>query len=69
MRPVIQRFDPLAASIASNKSDLKDATLIHEKEAAGFTASETELVDVVDTLDRAIRILDSEMQKNPAALM
>jgi len=63
------KIDELAASIASGESDLKDATLIREKEAADFAASEKELVDVIDTLDRAIRILDREMQKNPAALM
>lgn len=63
------KIDELAASIASGESDLKDATLIREKEAADFAASEIELVDVIDTLDRAIRILDREMQKNPAALM
>jgi len=63
------KIDVLAASIASGESDLNDANLIREKETANFAASETELVDVIDTLDRAIRILDREMQKNPAALM
>jgi chromosome segregation ATPase len=63
------KIDELAASIASGESDLKDATLIRQKEAADFSASEAELADAIDTLDRAIRILDREMQKNPAALM
>jgi len=61
------KIDELAASIASGESDLKDATLIREKEAADFAASEKELVDVIDTLDRAIRILDREMQKKPCS--
>jgi len=63
------KIDELAAAIASGESDLKDATLIREKEGADFSAGENELMDAVDTLDRAIRILDREMQKNPAALM
>merc|ERR1712226_131781 len=44
-----------------------DATLIREKEAADFAANEKELVDVIDTLSRAINILEREMAKNPAA--
>merc|ERR1719197_815713 len=62
------QIEELAAAIASGESDLKNATLIREKETADFTASEAELVDSIDTLDRAIRILSAEMQKNPAAL-
>ena len=38
------------------------------KESTDFAASEAELVDSIDTLDRAIRIISAEMQKNPAAL-
>merc|ERR1719158_2609884 len=57
----------LAASIASDDKDLKDATLIREKEAADFAANEAELVNVVDTLGRAEGILEREMAKNPAA--
>merc|ERR1719171_683812 len=62
------KIEELAAAIASGESDLKDATLIREKETGDFSASEAELVDSIDTLDRAIRIISAEMQKNPAAL-
>merc|ERR1719446_1281974 len=37
-------------------------------EVATFEASEKELVDAIDTLDRAVGILQKEMSKNPAAL-
>merc|ERR1719407_15095 len=37
-------------------------------EHADFVASEKELVETVDTLDRAISIISTEMAKNPAAL-
>merc|ERR1719189_981308 len=55
----------LVASIATDTNDLKDATLIREKEAADFAAEEAELVDSIDTLGRAIGILEKEMAKNP----
>jgi hypothetical protein len=56
-----------AASIAADESELKDATLIRDKEAKEFATNEAELVDTVDTLGRAISILEKEMAKNPAA--
>ena len=61
-------IEELAAAIAQAEAELKDATLIREKEAADFAASEHELMDAVDTLGRAIGVLEKEMSKNPAAL-
>merc|ERR1719464_260393 len=61
------KIDDLAGSIAAGEAELKDATLIREKEAADFAASEKELVDTIDTIGRAIGILSREMAKNPAA--
>jgi len=58
----------LAADISTNSADLKAATEIREKEGTDFAASETELVSVIDTLGRAVTILERDMQKNPAAL-
>lgn len=60
-------IDGLAASIAQGESELKDGTDIRNKEAAEFSASESELVDSIDTLGRAIGILSKEMAKNPAS--
>mmetsp|Transcript_60389 Transcript_60389/g.93943 ORF Transcript_60389/g.93943 Transcript_60389/m.93943 type:complete len:687 (-) Transcript_60389:39-2099(-) len=60
-------IESLAGSISSAESELKEATAIRTTEAADFAASEKELVDTVDTLDRAISILSTEMAKNPAA--
>merc|ERR1719420_2436496 len=57
-----------SASISADQSELKQATIVREKEVATFQASESELVDAIDTLDRAIGILQKEMGKNPAAL-
>jgi len=61
------KIEDLAAAIATAEKDLADATSVREKEAADFAAAEAELVDGVDTLGRAVGILEREMAKNPAA--
>jgi hypothetical protein len=50
------------ASIAQDESDLKDATLIREKENADFKAAEAELMDGIDMLERAIGIIERNMK-------
>merc|ERR1719446_121272 len=57
----------LAADVSAASAELKDATTIRDKEQADFAASETELVEVIDTLGRAITVLQREMQKKNAA--
>jgi len=61
------KIEELAASIASGDGDLKSATAVREKEAADFGNNEAELLDVIDTISRAITVLGREMAKNPAA--
>merc|ERR1712217_878455 len=61
------KIEDLAANIAKDEAELKDATVIRKKEAGEFAANEAELLDVIDTLGRAINILSREMAKNPAA--
>jgi predicted nucleic acid-binding Zn-ribbon protein len=62
------KIEELSAAISADEKELADATAIREKEVATFEASEKELVDAIDTLDRAVGILQKEMSKNPAAL-
>jgi len=62
------KIDELVAAIAADDAELKDATTVREKEAADFAKNEGELMDVIDTLERAITIISKEMAKNPAAL-
>ena len=62
-----QKVEDLTASIAANDADLKAASGVREKEAADFAAAEAELVDGVDTLGRAIGIIEREMAKGGAA--
>jgi len=61
------KVEDLAEAIAAAEKELEGATKVREEEAAVFAKAESELVDGVDTLDRAIGILDREMAKNPAA--
>jgi len=58
----------LSGAISTNEADKKAATYIRASEAADFAKSDAELADAVDTLGRAVTILEREMQKNPAAL-
>merc|ERR1719433_1883943 len=62
------KIDELVAAIAADDAELKDATAIREKEAADFAKNEAELMDCIDTLERAVTVISKEMAKNPAAL-
>jgi len=58
-----------AAAIQTDEADLKAATEIRDKENAEFVAVEADLVDSVDTLERAIGILQREMAKTGGAAL
>jgi chromosome segregation ATPase len=62
-----QKISDLAASISQADGELKDASLIRDKEQKDFATSEGELMDVIDTLERAVGILEKESAKHPAA--
>merc|ERR1719440_120745 len=57
----------LSQGIATNEKDLKDATVIREKEHGDFVAAENDLTETIDMLGRAIGILEQEMSKHDAA--
>lgn len=61
------KISDLAAEIASKTAMVTNATGIREQEASDFAAGEKELVEVIDTLDRASGILQREMQKSPGS--
>jgi len=56
------RVEELAGSVATNEADLKAATHIREKENKAFVAEEKELMETIDTLQRAIGIIEKEMK-------
>merc|ERR1719478_759283 len=57
----------LSQGIATNEKDLKDATVIREKEHGDFLTEEKDLEETIDMLGRAIGILEQEMSKHDAA--
>jgi len=61
------KIEDLSGAIASDEKELKEATAIREKELAEFEKSEKELEDTVDTLERAVGILEKELSKNAGA--
>jgi len=63
------KVEELTASIAADEADLEAATKIREKENADFVAEEKELSEVIDSLQRAIGILEKEMAKHGASMV
>jgi len=63
------KVEELTASIAADEADLEAATKIREKENVDFLAEEKELSEVIDSLQRAIGILEKEMAKHGASMM
>merc|ERR1719389_167489 len=61
------KIEDLSAAISADESELKEATAVREKEVATFKASEAELVDAIDTLDRAVGIIQKNMDKHSSA--
>jgi chromosome segregation ATPase len=49
--------EELAGKISGAETDLAEATKLREEEKAAFSASESELVDTVDSLERALVVL------------
>jgi chromosome segregation ATPase len=63
------KIEELSGSIATNEADLKAATKIRQEEAADFAVEEKDLTEVISMLERAIAILEREMQKGGASMM
>jgi chromosome segregation ATPase len=49
--------EELAGKISSTESELKSATELRKKEAADFQGAESELVETVDSLERAVTVI------------
>jgi len=62
------KIEDLSSAISTADAELKEASNIRSKEAADFQASEAELVSTVDTLARAIAIIEKETSQGGAAL-
>merc|ERR1719171_3063546 len=62
-----EKIEELTSTISTDEADLKAATAIRDKEHGIFVEEEADLIDTVDTLERAIGIIQREMAKNPGA--
>jgi chromosome segregation ATPase len=63
------KIEDLAGAIGKADTELKDATLIRQKEEKEFLEAQAELEETLSALTRAIAIIEKEMAKNPAAFM
>jgi hypothetical protein len=63
------KIEELADALSVDESDLAAATKIRNTESADFKATEKDLVETVDILERAILILEKEMKKGGAAMV
>lgn len=60
------RISELAGSIATDEADLKAATKLREKEQGDFDAVDKELTDTIQTIGKAVGILEKELAKHGA---
>eukprot|EP00450_Noctiluca_scintillans_P038852 CAMPEP_0194476928 /NCGR_PEP_ID=MMETSP0253-20130528/727_1 /TAXON_ID=2966 /ORGANISM="Noctiluca scintillans" /LENGTH=181 /DNA_ID=CAMNT_0039315835 /DNA_START=53 /DNA_END=594 /DNA_ORIENTATION=+ len=56
------KIEDLASSSAASEVDLKSATDIRDEEHVAFLAAEKELLEIIDTLERAVSILERELK-------
>jgi len=63
------KVEQLAGGISVDEADLKAATEIRAKESTSFQAEEKELGEVIDTLRRAVGLLEREMKKGGASML
>jgi len=55
------KIEDLGGAISTNDADLSAASAIRQKENHEFVATEKEMVDTIDTLERAVNILQRKM--------
>jgi len=56
------KIEELASSLQTDEADLKAATEIRKKEFAVFSQAEAELKETIDTLERAVGIIEKELK-------
>jgi len=63
------KIEELGGSIGTDTADLQAATEIRKKEGSDFAAEEKEQIEMISTLQRAISVLEREMQNGGASMM
>lgn len=62
------KIEELAAGLSQDEKELKEATAVREKEVADFTAEEKELVETIDMIGKAIKVIE-KATKGGAAMV
>jgi len=63
------KIEELGGSIGTGTADLQAASEIRKKEGSDFAAEEKEQIEMISTLQRAISVLEREMQNGGASMM
>merc|ERR1719174_215468 len=63
------KIEELSAALAVDEADLKAAETIRAKEHDAFSGEQAELEEILNTLERAINILETEMAKTGGAAL
>lgn len=66
MEEATSRISELSGSIATDEADLKAATHLRELERSDFDAVDKELTDTIETIDKAVAILEKEVARHGA---
>jgi len=69
MGALTTKIEELSAEGSLDEADLAAARHIRSTEQAAFAAAEKELMEIIDTLGRAIGIIEREMAKGGASMM
>mmetsp|Transcript_125659 Transcript_125659/g.217584 ORF Transcript_125659/g.217584 Transcript_125659/m.217584 type:complete len:694 (-) Transcript_125659:49-2130(-) len=64
----VTQIEELSASISTAEQDLAAATKVRNSEAADFAKEEKELLETIDTIERAISILSKELSAGASML-
>jgi len=61
------KIEELGKGLGAMTAQLKDATAIRDAEASEFAEDESELMDTIDTLGRAVAVIERQMGKDQGA--
>eukprot|EP00451_Oxyrrhis_marina_P001355 CAMPEP_0204269840 /NCGR_PEP_ID=MMETSP0468-20130131/17364_1 /ASSEMBLY_ACC=CAM_ASM_000383 /TAXON_ID=2969 /ORGANISM="Oxyrrhis marina" /LENGTH=664 /DNA_ID=CAMNT_0051245289 /DNA_START=29 /DNA_END=2023 /DNA_ORIENTATION=- len=56
------KIESLSTNVKQNEGDLSDATAVRSKEHDDYVANDKELVEVIDTLERAVGVLEKALK-------
>lgn len=69
MNTLNAKIEDLAANIAKSEADLAAATKVRETDSADFAAEEKDLLETINTIERAVAIIEREMSSSGASML